>query len=247
MVNRGRFQGILNIIRFNWHFYLLAGLFILIGLILAQFLESRFVFLAYMAISLIAGTILISLVVSYFIYDYSPLYKLEHLPSLDNKKVLNINAGFDEISEIIKSKHNTTSLINADFYDPKVHTEISIKRARKAYPPSSDTIKIQRTSLPFESNNFDYVIIFLAAHEIRNEEERENFFTELKRILKPSGNIIITEHLRDTPNFLAYNLGFFHFHSMSSWKSTFKKAGLKIEKETKTTIFIHNFNLAKVP
>lgn len=71
------------------------------------------------------------------------------------------------------------------------------------------------------------------------------FFNELKRILKPKGEIVITEHLRDVSNFLAYNIGFFHFYSKSTWLKIFKSAELNMQKEEKLTSFISTFTLSK--
>ena len=83
------------------------------------------------------------------------------------------------------------------------------------------------------------------SHEIRNDNERVVFFNELSRILKPEGQILVTEHLRDYSNFLAYNIGFLHFLSKSSWNKTFSKANLKIKNEQKITPFITVFTLEK--
>jgi len=80
-------------------------------------------------------------------------------------------------------------------------------------------------------------------HEIRDEKERILFFKELKRILAPKGEIIVVEHLRDTANFLVYNIGFLHFHARQVWIRTFKEAGLTIKSETKHTPFISIFTL----
>jgi hypothetical protein len=87
--------------------------------------------------------------------------------------------------------------------------------------------------------------LFLAAHEIRNDSERIIFFKELSRILTPEGKVIVTEHLRDIPNFLTYNIGFLHFHSKATWYKTFATAGLAVNKEIKTTPFISTFILTK--
>lgn len=87
--------------------------------------------------------------------------------------------------------------------------------------------------------------MILSAHEIRNEIERIELFKELNRVIKLNGQIYVTEHLRDFPNFLAYNIGFFHFHTKSSWLKTFNDANLKIRQEIKLTPFISTFILYK--
>jgi type IV secretory pathway VirB4 component len=89
------------------------------------------------------------------------------------------------------------------------------------------------------------VIAFLSVHEIRDQQERILFFQELERILTDHGKITVTEHLRDFPNFLAFNIGFFHFISRNSWIKVFEKANLIILEEIKTTPFITTFTLKK--
>ncbi len=242
-LKRRPFQGVANIIRFNWHFYLVAAL-VFIGLIYVQqllpkALQPYIFWLLVLAILNVA----MSLLVSFYVYDISNLYQLNWLPNTSNKKVLNIHAGFDETSTLIKSKYQQTALTICDFYNPKKHTEVSIKRARKAYPPIPHTIQVATNNLPFENNSFDIVTVIFSAHEIRDEQERIQFFKELARVTKPTGQIVITEHLRDTNNFLAYAIGFFHFYSKTSWLNTFAQANLTVTAEIKTTPFVTTFIL----
>ncbi len=246
---RKPFQGIWNIIRFNWHFYLLSLVFVL----LIQLLNGLPIVFPYILFNnivcwLVIGTVVVSLFISFYVYDLSNLYKLDWLNELSiipNSTVVNINAGFDETSILLHKKFPDANMLVYDFYDPLTHTEVSIKRARKAYPPYPNTLKVNTSDLPLQNNNADNVFVILSAHEIRNDEERKVFFNEIKRILKPTGKIAVIEHLRDTPNFLAYNIGFFHFIARSSWYSTFANAGLSIYKEIKITPFITTFILEK--
>lgn len=89
------------------------------------------------------------------------------------------------------------------------------------------------------------VVAMLAAHEIRSAGERAKFFLELQRVTQPDGRIYVTEHLRDLPNMLAYNIGFFHFLSKKSWLDTFEAAHLQVEAVIPTTPFIITFILKK--
>jgi hypothetical protein len=55
--------------------------------------------------------------------------------------------------------------------------------------------------------------------------------------------VVVTEHLRDPANFLAYTVGFLHFHSRQAWLDTFRAAGLRVEREVSITPFITSFFL----
>jgi ubiquinone/menaquinone biosynthesis C-methylase UbiE len=245
---RKPFQGVWNIIRFNWHFYILSFSILLFILLLTNYTNEKVSFYLYLLGLLIVLPISISLLVSYYVYDLSGLYELRWINELSNEetsKIVNINAGFDETSILLKGKFKHSELIVLDFYDPLKHTEISIKRARKAYPAYPKTQQVSTIKLPLEDNSIDKIFVIFSAHEIRNEEERIAFFNELKRILKPEGEITITEHLRDVSNFLAYNIGFFHFYSKTTWLKTFNSAELNIQKEQKLTSFISTFTLTK--
>jgi len=245
---RKPFQGVWNIVRFNWHFYVLSFVILLFLLFLSNYTNSTFRICLLIFGLLIFLPTLISLSVSYYVYDLSGLYNLNWVDdSIDigKSKLININAGFDETSILIKDKFPNSELLVFDFYDPKKHTEVSIKRARKAYALFPNTKSVTATNLPTVENSADKIFIIFAAHEIRREQERIEFFKELRRVIKPTGEIFITEHLRDVPNFLAYNIGFLHFYSKQSWLKVFQLAELKLNNEQKITPFISTFTLEK--
>lgn len=244
---RKSFQGVWNIVRFNWHFYILAFVTVVILLLLRNNLTGGLRTTAIVIATLILVSTLISLTVSFYIYDISNLYRLTWLDkfSINESKIVNIHAGFDETSNLLKSKFANSELLVLDFYDPRKHTEVSIRRARKAFPPFPNTQNISTTHLPLQDDSADQVFAILSAHEIRNDEERIYFFKELKRVLATEGKIIVTEHLQDTANFLAYSIGFFHFHSRKTWVNTFQSAGLTIADEIKVTPFITIFIIEK--
>lgn len=241
---RKPFQGLSNIVRFNWHYYILSLFFILFLFIIRPNISS------YTIDILIAFIIIInltSLLASYYIYDLSSLSSLSWLDDLSISKntIINIHAGFDDSSELINQKYPNAKLIVLDFFDPKKHTEISIKIARKKSRKLSNTIPIETSNIKLSNNSSDFVFLILSAHEIRNKDERVKFFKEINRILNNTGKIIVTEHLRDLPNFLAFNIGFFHFYSKNTWRKTFHQSNLKIINETKITPFITTFILSK--
>jgi len=168
---------------------------------------------------------------------------MEEFNAEKESQVVNIHAGFDETSEILQRKFPHSKLTVLDFYNSEKHTEVSIKRARKAYPPYPETQKITTTAIPLADNCADFIFLIFAAHEIRDSKERELFFKELRRIIAINGKVVVTEHLRDIPNFMAYTVGFFHFYSKPSWKKLFKASNFRVSSEFKCTPFISTFIL----
>jgi len=242
---RKPFQGVLNIIRFNWHFYLAFALVLFVALLLIPSLPPLMQSLGFWGIGLATVSMIFSLLISTWVYDLSSLYSLQWLKEIPNNSlVLNINAGFDETSGLITEHYPSLSVEICDFYDPQKHTEVSIKRARKAYPQHPKTVSVSTSSLPFAVGHFAACIATLSAHEIRDRAERIAFFKELKRVLSKDGKIYVTEHLRDLPNFLAYSIGAFHFHSLNTWEATFQAAKLEVVDRVKTTPFVTTFVLA---
>ena len=131
---RKPFQGVLNIVRFNWHFYVIAIIVILGCNFLTIFLAKPYSTFIDMGSFLVAFLMLTSLFVSYYVYDLSGIYSLKWINKNNNETlIVNINAGFDETSCLLQDQFKNTKLIVFDFYNPEKHTEISIKRARKAY------------------------------------------------------------------------------------------------------------------
>ena len=152
-------QGVGNIVRFNWHFYVIALVVIFALIFVANYLGGSLKMLTYLAVIAIILSTLISLVASLYIYDLSGFYHLKWIEDEGNpEQLVNINAGFDETSILLKNKFANAQLNALDFYDPKKHTEVSIKRARKAYPPFPDTKTIETTTLPLADDSVDFGI-----------------------------------------------------------------------------------------
>ena len=242
---RKPYQGVLNILRFNWHFYALSIGLVLLFLILT-IVYQRWQSYTWIAFISVLWLNFVSLCISYYVYDTSSLYEFDWLKITQKEsRIVNINAGFDETSDILSKRFSGSELIVLDFYDPSIHTEVSIKRARRAYPIFPGTKKVESTNLNMKKNSADWIFVILSALEIRNKRERIQFFKELNRLVKPNGQVVIIEHLRDTANFLAYNIGFLHFYSKSNWLEVFNLAELKVQNEIKITPFISTFILEK--
>ncbi len=155
--------------------------------------------------------------------------------------ILNINAGFDETSFIIHHHFPNAQLKVFDFYNPVKHTEPAIIRARKVSLVFPQTQQIKSNHIPIDDKSIDIVFLLSAAHEIRTQDEKIQFLKECRRVCKTTGQVIMVEHLRDFPNFVAFSIGFTHFFSRNAWKKAFKNSGFTSFEETKFTPFMSIF------
>lgn len=244
-VERRPFQGVWTIIRFNWHLHVIALAaiaFLLAGAVYLTGIAALVCTL--LAISALLS-VMLSLLATWHAYDASGLYQPAWLaPDLENARhAANIHAGFDETTAMLNSTFPKIDWHVFDFYDPSKHTEISIRRARKAHPPSPGTMTINTDQIPLAVSSLDRALLILAAHEIRDHDERVAFFRELKRVLAPGGRVIITEHLRDLANIAAYSIGAWHFHPRAEWLATFHAAGFRVAREFRNNLLITTFVL----
>ncbi len=247
---RSRFEGVLNIVRFNWQFYALAlvALAVISGLVSVSALPGIFnlalVFGAATAFFYLCG----SLLVSHVIYDRSDLYRFAWLRKInlpEKGNFINIHSGFDETSLHLQRifPHATWQIL--DFYNPEIHTEISIARARKHRQPLRQTIGIQADDWKVEPESADVVFGLLAVHEIRSDAGKAMFFNEARKTLKPGGVFVLVEHLRDPANFVAYGPGFLHFFAEATWRQAFAEAGFQVADAFRITPFVRIFVLRK--
>ena len=232
--------------RFNWPFYLLAGCGV-VGLVICWLFWSSPLFLLLAA--LVSLPTIGSLVVSWWVYDASPLYALPFLDDLVPKRggtIVSLTAGLDEVSSVLREKCPDCHLKVYDFYDESVHSEASIRRARAVYPMGDHVggIRTDR-SLPVEDGTVDLILGFMSLHEIRNRTERVRFLAFLRSALSDEGRLVVTEHVRDLANGLAFTLGVFHFHSVGTWRADFAEAGLGFISEERCTPFVRTFVLCR--
>jgi len=245
-IKRRKFQGVLNILSFNRHFYV-VGLSVL-TLITASYLMFGWSSLLFWTIIVaFSYGLLMPLLVSAYVYDFSGYYNFDWLQKINHgdsssNQIININAGFDETSFILKQKLPESNLRVFDFYNSDKHTEQAIIRAGKVSLIYPNTMQINSNHIPLETKSIDTVFLLSAAHEIRSNKEKIAFLKECARICKPSGKVIMVEHLRDLPNFLAFSIGFTHFFSKNTWEKSFKTAGFKQIAEHKFTPFMSVFN-----
>jgi hypothetical protein len=245
-MQRGKWQGMLAIARFNWPFYV-AALVVMVGAASVAWMAGSPLIRITAALGFGGAAYFFvgSLGVSHLIYDRSDLYRWRWLGracgGLSGKDLAICHCGFDEVSRSVGEHLPGNRWIVLDHFDPERMTEASIQRARRHFPPTPGTLAAPFDRWPVGTASLDGVFGLLAIHELRSEDERAAWFAEARRCLKEDGRVVIAEHTRDLANFVAFGPGFLHFHSPSSWVRCAAQAGLILADEFRVTPWVRIF------
>jgi len=241
-LSRRPFQGALQILRYNWGFYVtgIVGLTIGLGL-LVKVPWPRWLFdLGAAGLGLGAWWLLASILVSYWIYDASNLMEWGWLTDRVESRPgrwVNLHAGLDESSPSLAKKWGPPLQV-FDIFDPTEMTEPSILRARKTAVNELTPVSVSPDELPLAAASIDLACVLFAAHELRSHTARLSFFHEVRRVLATGGTFVVVEHLRDPANFIAFGPGFMHFMAQNEWKLLGRKAGFRLVAESRKTPFV---------
>lgn len=248
-IERKGFEGVRNILCFNRHFFIF-GILVLAVIIGSKSLWDWNSDWFWTGIIVTVYGLTAPLIVSWVVYDLAGFHSFKWLQTmgledLEQNINLNIHAGLDETSQTLTRILPKSKLQVYDFYRSDKHTEPAIVRTRKVSFIYPNTQQISSSSIPLDDNTVNTIFLLFAIHEIRNPDERVLFLRECRRVCKSNGRVIIVEHLRDLPNFMAFNIGFLHFYSRSTWTKALNKAGFDYISEEKFTPFLSIFNCRK--
>ena len=245
---RMSYQGVIQIVQFNWRSYVAAVLGVGIAVIASPILPYPTRLMVMVCALPPLFWLVSSLIVSHYVYDRSQLYEfnwVDEVFPLAPHNWINIHSGLDETSELLAAKFPGADSEAVDIYDPEVMTEPSIATARHLKSSPIHAVAARYDALPFATGSIDAAFVIFSAHELRRHHQRVTFFTEIARILTPGGNIILVEHSRDLWNFLAFGPGVFHFFSDQSWRRAAFDAALIVHAECSITPFVHIYNLRR--
>ena len=121
-----------------------------------------------------------------FVQEYVEIKELRRLSSLSvGLKVLEIGCGNGQGAQLIKKYFNPSEIQAIDL-DPKM-----IDIAKRKNKDKKITFSVgDATKLPYKDNSFDAIFDFGIIHHIPNWK---NCLSELKRVLKPSGQLLIED------------------------------------------------------
>ena len=248
--NRGRLDGVLQILRYNTHYYAgsLVALLVVAALLWLHWLPRLIQATLFGVAGVAVFWSVSSLIVSYYVYDWAALTQWNWLPQMLRhrpRRWLNIHAGLDQSTEILMRLFPETDYVVLDIYDSQEMTEPSIARARRAPPSQYSAVPCRLDALPVPDRDRDTVFLLFAAHEIRNPTRRIAFFRQAARLLTTSGQVLLVEHLRDWKNFVAFGPGCLHFYSRREWLRIIRESGFRVEQEGCVTPFVRRFLMSR--
>ena len=247
-------RGVRRIVRLNWPFYAAgaAAIACTVTVRAAVPMPAGADLLLRLAAGAAAFWMIASLAASWIVYDRSPLMRwrwIRDAIGVPPVSWINVHAGLDESTAALRRVFVGTGSRVLDIFDPAQMTEPSIARARSRSPDARDAAAAERVDyrdLPVQTSSVDVAFLLLSAHELRSDPARAALFAELRRVLIPGGRVVVVEHLRDWANFLAFGLGFLHFHSWRTWMRAFESGRFAVGSEFSITPFVHVFVLRRV-
>jgi SAM-dependent methyltransferase len=250
--SRGQFDGVLQIVRFNWTFYI-AAVFVsvlVVGLVLVVHPPAALAGLLILGAVAAVFWLALSLAVSHYVYDRSDLYRWQWIRERvapNPRHVVNIHAGLDETSRALQEMYPAAEVTILDIYDPVEMPEPSIARARREARSVLASVTADFRRLPLQNASTDLATVIFVAHELRRPASKEAFFCELARVVKSGGTVLLVEHLRDAWNLLAFGPGAFHFFPRSEWVRVAALCGFRLETEVRRTPFVRALVLRHGP
>jgi SAM-dependent methyltransferase len=240
---RGPFDGVLQIVRYNWNLYVVAIFvsLLVVGFVLVLRPPAALAALLILAAAAAVFWLALSLAVSHYVYDRSDLYRWDWIRERvapNPRHVVNIHAGLDETSAAIQEMYPAAEVTILDIYDPAEMPEPSIARARREARSTLASVSADFRRLPLETASADLVTVIFVAHELRRAAAKEAFFGEAARVLEPGGRLLLVEHLRNGWNLAAFGPGAFHFFPRSEWLRVAELRGFRLEAEIRRTPFV---------
>jgi SAM-dependent methyltransferase len=218
-------SGVGRVICFNWPKYV-GALITLTVLGIAQTLANGLLRLGLVVLLLgLTYGIFASLVATWWAYDYRAceVYQAIATGHRAGGSWLLVHAGLDEsYGRLTEQIGEPAAIVDVG---PPGTTSRSLKRAHAL---------VGRTGVPiskvsdFKSASIDTVVVLFGIHELRDPQQAVALLTEMRRITRPSGSILIIEHLRDVPNFSVYGPAILHFGSASQWKKAILSSSLRL-------------------
>jgi len=118
------------------------------------------------------------------VYDYSRKIWPEVIDFVDyiSGRILDLGCGNGNLTAYIKNKG--LNVIGVDVSQELLN--IAKKKCKAEF------IKADMTKLPFNNDYFDNILVIASFHHLEDNESRIKALNEIKRVLKPSGHVLMS-------------------------------------------------------
>lgn len=223
---------------YNWPVYAATWLGALVAVVAASS-TPRPTWVMSLAVVAVGWSVL-SLVVSDYVYDRSELASGAWIGRLLPPRVetwATVDAGLDAEVDLDRGVPGRC-VGRLDVFDGDTVRAPSVVRARAHTARKHAAAPCSATALALGDATCDVVFVVFTAHEVRGASARAAFLRETRRALRPGGRVVLVEHLRDLPNFVAFGPGFLHFVARSEWLALAERAGLRVAGEIRVTPWV---------
>ncbi|MEM6613119.1 MAG: methyltransferase domain-containing protein [Cyanobacteria bacterium P01_C01_bin.72] len=148
-------------------------------------------------------------------------------------KILDLACGTGELARLLLEKNPEQQMTGVDISESML--EIACNKL-DTYPHIS-LLRASVTSLPFDDDTFNLIICANAFHYFENPELA---LTEIKRVLKPKGEVIILDWCRDywvlkllNPMFKFIDPAYQSCYTQAELEGLLKATGFNVEKDSK--------------
>ena len=244
MSERNRNQGTARHVYAQWPGYLLRyGGLILAFLTIAAGLTMGWQVLVAIGIVLLSAVfflMLAALWTAHRLYDTDGLqsddllFAMSQAQPTDN--LANIDLGLRQ-QAIMLSRHLTTGRITViDVYNPQLATSAGLARARLQAPSTKQDPRLTWSDghislLPLPDASVTAVFMSQVLSEFGQHGDRQTLLREIRRILKPSGRLLVTEQTASWLNWLLVGTSSAKLQPAEYWRELLLEAGFDIHRQ----------------
>jgi len=181
-------------------------------------------------------------VASWYLYDHSRLYEWRWLrPLLPSARgpSISLTVGFDGAEESLAEVVGQRLTV----VDIAAGCVAFSQRLRQLVEREAAQVSVRSgcQGLPLRGSTVSLAVLAFSAHEIHDDDRCVNALTEVRRVLSPTGRLILVEHVRDVANVSVFGPAAWHFRSESQWCNLAARAGLRLDGHVRYGGLVHAF------